>query len=281
MSYKRRNAGGRRADPQGSPPAEYGIGWMPESARLKHPNQKMTLSDRIYRTDAAAIVGIGAAVGLAFCVLVLLISLIFGLRIYGDYDTEGERLRYFGIMRGDVPKFGIVFLPEGESASVVGERVRFSDGTRYKGGMDGLLFDGEGEFTDADGNVYKGTFERGLLQGDGEILFADGGAFSGGFVDGKCDGYGEYVGADGSSYKGYYADGLKSGFGEMVYADGSVYQGYFKGGMRNGEGSYRFASGDVYTGEFRNNVIWGQGTYFFANGRVFTGEFKNGIPVTE
>ena len=279
MSYEKRNAGGRRSDPQSPPPAEYGIGWMPESARLRHPNQKKSLFDKIYRTDTSAVIGIGAAAGLAFCVLCFLVSLLFGLRIYGDYDADGARLRYFGIIRGDVPKFGVVFLPEGECAMIVGERVRFSDGTRYKGGMDGLLFDGEGEFTDADGNVYKGTFKRGLLEGAGEIHFADGGIFSGDFVDGERDGYGEFVGADGSSYKGYYADGLKSGFGEMVYADGSVYIGYFKDGMRNGEGSYRFASGDSYTGEFRNNVIWGQGTYFFASGRVFTGEFKNGVPV--
>lgn len=279
MSYKRRNS--QDSQPTSTPPAEYGIGWMPESARLPRHNQKKSLSDKIYRTPAVAVAGICAGIGVAVCILAVIISLIFGLRIYKDYDESGATIRYVGIIRRDVPSLGVIFLPDGETATVVGSRVRYSDGTRYKGGMDGLLFDGEGEFTDIDGNVYKGRFERGALEGEGEIVFADGGIFKGSFLNGERDGYGEYVGGDGSSYKGYYAEDVKSGFGEMVYSDGSVYQGYFKNGMRHGEGSYRFASGDIYTGEFRNNVIWGQGTYFFANGRVFTGEFKNGAPVTE
>lgn len=280
MSYERNNVG-KSSGANQPPPAEYGIGWMPESARLPRQNKKMTLSDRIYRTEPLTIAGVSALAGVCLCVFAILVSLVFGLRIYGDYDESGARLRYVGFINNDVPSFGVIYLPEGETATVFGQRVRFSDGTRYTGGMDGLLFNGEGEFTDEDGNVYKGVFTRGSLDGEGEIVYADGSVFSGRFVDSKCDGYGEYLGADGSSYKGYYSEGEKSGFGEMVYSDGSIYQGYFKNGMRHGEGTYRFASGDIYTGEFRNNVIWGQGSYFFANGRVFTGEFKNGVPVNE
>lgn len=261
-------------------PADHGIGWMPEGVSGVRA-EDMTLSEKIYRTPAALIVGICAAAGLAFCLVVFLISLIFGLRIYGDYDADGARLRYFGIMKGDVPVSGTIYLPDGEKGSVNGEKIRFSDGSRYEGGMDGLLFDGEGVYTDTDGNVYKGTFERGSLEGEGVIEFADGGVFRGSFLNGKRDGYGEYVGADGSSYKGYYAEDEKSGYGVLVYSDKSEYKGYFQNDMRHGEGSYRFASGDLYTGEFRNNVICGHGSYFFASGRVFTGEFKNGIPVVE
>ena len=279
MKFKIRNRRYGRARSY-SPPSEYGIGWMPDGVEGIRA-EEMTLSEKIYRTPAVVIAGICAAAGLAFCLLVFLISLIFGLRIYGDQDADGERLRYFGIMRGDAPVQGTLYLPDGEKGRVSGKKIRFSDGSRYEGGMDGLLFDGEGVYTDADGNVYKGTFERGSLEGEGTIEFADGGVFRGSFLGGKRDGYGEYTGADGSSYKGYYAEDEKSGYGVLTYSDGSVYQGYFLNGMRHGEGSYRFASGDVYTGEFKNNVIWGHGSYFFASGRVFTGEFENGSPVID
>ena len=279
MKFKIRNR--RYSRPRYSAPStEYGIGWMPEGVRGMSEDE-MSLSEKIYRTPAVMIAGICAAAGLLFCLLAFLISLIFGLRIYGDYDADGARLRYFGMMRGDVPVNGTIYLPEGEKGRVRGEKIKFSDGSLYVGGMDGLLFDGEGAFTDPEGNVYKGTFERGSLEGEGTIEFADGGVFRGGFVGGKRDGYGEYVGADGSSYKGYYAEDEKSGYGVLVYSDGSVYKGYFQSDMRHGEGSYRFASGDLYTGEFRNNVIWGHGSYFFTSGRVFTGEFRNGAPVVE
>lgn len=264
----------------GRPLPEYGIGWMPEGTEFTS-DKRMKLSDRLYRTPVSVVVGLFAAVGFLLCLLTFLLALIFGLRFYSDKNADGEVLRYFGFLKGDTPVYGTVYLPDGERGRVLREKVRFSDGSRYEGKMDGLLFDGEGAFTDTDGNVYKGYFKRGTLEGEGVIEFADGGIFSGSFVGGKRDGYGEYVGVDGSSYKGYYADDEKSGYGVFTYADGSVYKGYFKNGMRHGEGSYRFASGDLYTGEFRNNVIWGHGSYFFASGRVFTGEFRNGAPVIE
>lgn len=260
--------------------AEYGIGWMPEGAASGR-RENQSLSERIYHTPAVIVAALFGAAGLAVSLIAFLIALILGLRIYGDVNAAGESIRYFGLMKGETPVFGTIYLPDGEKGSVRGDKVRFSDGSRYEGEMDGLLFGGEGAFTDRDGNVYKGSFERGLLEGEGVIEYADKSVFRGGFVDSKRDGYGEYVGADGSVYKGYYAEDEKSGFGELTYADGSVYKGYFKNDMRHGEGSYRFASGDAYTGEFRNNVIWGHGSYFFSSGRVFTGEFRNGVPVVE
>lgn len=259
---------------------EYGIGWMPEGA-ARGRSEARTMSEKIYRTPAVIVAAFSAAAGLVVCLLAFLIALMLGLRIYNDSNEAGEAIRYFGLMRGDTPVFGTVFLPDGEKGRVRGDKIKFTDGTRYEGGLNGLLFDGEGAFTDKDGNVYKGNFLRGCLEGEGVIEYADGGVFRGGFLKGARDGYGEYVGADGSSYKGYYAEDEKSGFGELIYADGSVYRGYFKNDMRHGEGTYRFASGDAYTGEFRNNVIWGHGSYFFSSGRVFTGEFRNGVPIVE
>lgn len=251
------------------------------SKTLERPEGKMNLSDKIYRTPTVYITALSAAAGVAFCVLLTLILLIFGLRIHSDKDLEGNRIRYFGIMSRGEAVFGIIYRSDGTNGYVTGETIRFSDGTKYKGDIDGLLFEGEGSFTDKDGNVYSGNFVNGRLEGEGRITYADGSSFTGTFVSGKQDGYGEYVGADGSSYKGYHANGEKSGYGEFIYPDGSVYSGYFQNGMRHGEGTYRFASGDNYTGEFRNNVIWGSGSYFFTSGRVFSGEFHNGAPVLE
>ena len=268
----------RRGEAPPPKPAEYGIGWMPEGAR--RAGEKLPISDRIYRTPALTVVGISVAAAVIFSTVILVVALICGLTIHSETDPNGEKISFFGIMDKNTAKYGILYLPDGENARISGEKVRFSDGSRYEGGMYGLLFDGEGEFTDPDGNVYKGSFKDGLLEGEGEIVFSDGSVFRGSFLGGKREGYGEFTGADGSSYKGYYAEDVKSGFGEMVYADGGVYKGYFKNGMRHGEGNYRFPSGDIYTGEFKNNIIWGQGSYFFANGRVFTGEFKNGVPIT-
>ena len=243
--------------------------------------QKMSLADRIYRTPAVHIASVSAISGAAFCLLLAIILLICGFRVVSDTDVEGNTIRYAGIMSEGRPTLGRLYLPNGEKGSVRGDRVKFSDGRRYEGGMEGLLFSGEGSLTDADGNVYSGNFIDGLLEGSGTISYADGSGFTGSFKLGLQEGYGEYTGADGSSYKGNHSNGERSGYGVLTYSDGSVYKGDFERGMRHGQGSYLFASGDSYTGQFRNNTIWGQGSYFFAGGRVFTGEFRNGIPVIE
>ena len=265
--------------PSGYRSPEHGIGWMAE--RESSGTEEMSLSDRLYRTPLVLVAGFFAAAGVILCIFTLLIALIFGLRVYNDETESGEAVRYFGIMRGETPVWGTIYLPDGERGRVLSDKVRFTDGRRYEGGLLGLFFEGDGVLTDADGNVYKGSFENGYLEGECTIEFSDGSTFAGSFVHGERDGYGEYVGADGSSYKGYYSEDEKSGYGVLTYTDGSVYKGYFQNGMRHGEGTYRFASGDTYTGEFRNNVISGQGSYFFVSGRVFSGEFRNGVPVIE
>ncbi len=244
-------------------------------------SEKMSLFDRIYRTPAVHIASISAISGAAFCLLLAIILLICGFRVVSDVDVEGNTIRYAGIMSEGRPTLGRLYLPNGEKGRVTGDRVKFSDGRRYEGGMEGLVFSGEGTLTDADGNVYSGNFINGLLEGNGTVTYADGSTFAGSFKNGKKDGYGEYMGADGSSYKGNHMNGERWGYGVLIYADGSEYKGSFENGMRHGQGSYRFASGDSYTGQFRNNTIWGQGSYFFASGRVYTGEFRNGIPVIE
>ena len=241
----------------------------------------MSLSDRIYRTPAVHIALFSAIAGAALCLLTAIVILICGFRISSDTDPEGNIMRFAGITSDGSPSMGILYLPDGEWAWVSGGRVKFSDGRRYSGQMDGLKISGEGSLTDAYGNVYSGYFIDGRLEGDGSVLYADGSAYVGGFKEGLQDGYGEYSGTDGSSYKGNYVKGERTGYGVLTYPDGSVYKGSFENDMRHGQGSYTFASGDCYTGQFRNNLIWGQGSYFFVSGRVFTGEFQNGIPVIE
>ena len=242
--------------------------------------EKMSLSDRLYRTPAIQVAVASALAGIAACVLAFIILLICGLRIHTDHDHSGNTVRYFGIMSKDRPVFGTIYQPEGVRGYVFGNTVRFSDGSKYTGEMYGLNFNGEGTYKDSEGNVYKGSFVNGLIEGNGEATYTDGSTYVGGFHEGKRDGYGELTLKDGGGYKGYHSEDEKSGYGVYTYPDGSVYMGYFKDGMRHGQGTYRFACQDSYTGEFRNNVIWGNGSYFFASGRVFTGEFCNGVPVT-
>ena len=171
----------RRPEPPARKPVEYGIGWMPEGAQR---DEQLGLVDRIYRPPAVIVAALFGAAGLAVSLIALLLSLIFGLRIYGDVDALGRELRYFGFMRGGEPTLGTLYLPDGERGRVRGDRIKFTDGTVYEGDLDGLLFDGKGSFTDSDGNVYKGSFENGLLEGEGVIEYADGSVFRGEFLAG-------------------------------------------------------------------------------------------------
>lgn len=246
--------------------------------------KKLTAEEMIYRTPMVYVVSFSAAAALALCLIGALLMLILG---FGFVTTEvdGVEIRYFGVMRDGTPSFGWMRDSEGNRGFISGNRVKYSDGSRYEGERVGFYYSGEGRFTDGDGNVYTGSFYMGKLSGSVHADYADGGSFDGEYLNGLKHGYGveKHIDENGFQwgYSGEYAEGEENGYGEFIYPDGSRYNGNFSNGMRHGEGEYRFASGDRYTGEFRNNVITGTGTYFFASGRVFSGEFVNGVPVLE
>ena len=238
-----------------------------------------SLRDKIFHTPMLHVVAFSAVAAVAIVLFATLVLLICGFRYRSLSLADGTSVRWIGILSGDTPVFGRLATEKGDKAFVCGSHVKYAGGARYEGGFSGMLFNGEGVYTDKNGNIYRGTFYDGQLYGEVQIEYADGSLFLGSYYEGKKDGYGEYTGADGVSYKGYYAQGEKCGYGTFVYADGSSYEGYFDDDMRNGQGRYRFASGDTYTGEFRNNFMHGTGTYFFAaTGRVFSGRFVNGVP---
>ena len=239
----------RPAPRQGHAAARSGYGYEPERTQ-NHPNNhavvntpeaSMSLSDKLYRTPALHVAAISAAVGVAFCVILALFLLIFGLRVTKTVDINGSEVSYFGLTSKGEPTLGRLFFAEGESAFVFGGSIRYSDGSVYKGNTDGgILPHGQGSMKDPDGNIFSGNFVNGVLEGEGTVTYADGSTFKGDFFKGKPDGYGEFTGSDGSSYKGYYSEGEESGNGIKVYTDGSIYRGEFKDGMRHGQGSYRF-----------------------------------------
>ena len=238
---------------------------------------KMSLFDRVYRTPAVYVISICVAAAVALFLFCTLIFFICGGGSH-TYEIGGVTYNYFGFSRRDVPVFGTFKCSDGSGGSVSGGKVRFKDGSTYKGGLSGLSFEGEGEYTDKYGNRHVGTFKDGKQTGGGFVYYADGGKYAGQFESGLFHGYGEVTYADGSTYKGYFREGEKSGYGQFTYADGGTYKGYFEKDMRHGEGEYRFPSGDTYTGEFKYNLMDGFGTYFFTSGRVFSGEFVAGVP---
>lgn len=243
------------------------------------------LEEKLYKIPMIYVIAGAAASALAICLLTAIIMLICGFGYRAEVLEGGSEVRYFGVMRDGAPSFGWLRFEDGTKGFVAGGKIKYSDGSRYEGGLSGFYYNGNGRYTDSNGDVYVGSFSEGKLHGEVRIEYADGGQFNGTYVGGLCEGYGESVhkGESGEwGYKGEYAAGEENGYGIYIYPDGSVYEGYFKDGMRHGQGKYRFASGDTYTGEFRNNVITGSGSYMFYNsGRVFSGEFVNGIPVFE
>lgn len=240
---------------------------------------KPSLEEKIYRAPVINVVSMFSCLAVALVLLLAIIFFILGGSFLTDHGEDGTLYRYVGLMRGDVPYFGVFKGTDGTGGRISGDKVKFNDGSVYEGELRFLKFHGKGCFTDTYGNMFEGVYENGLLTGEGTVSYADGSSFNGNFSGGLFEGYGEITHADGSSYRGFYSAGEKSGYGELTYTDGSVYKGDFLRDMRHGNGEYRFSSGDVYTGEFKNNLMSGLGSYFFSSGRVYRGRFVAGVPM--
>lgn len=197
---------------------------------------------------------VAAALGLfVFAVIILLLT---GLRFVKTDNEKSTDYRYFGWIYGGVPAAGFLHGTDGTVATVSGERVRYSDGSVYRGKLSGFM-----------------------KQGNGVLVLRDGSVYSGGFENDRFSGYGEFRRTDGSGYSGTYLEGKYSGEGTLIFPGGDSYTGSFADGEMSGAGRFAYSNGDSFTGSFEHDMRT-SGVYLWADGGSIEGKFDNNLPVT-
>ncbi len=240
---------------------------------------------------------------IAAVALIFIILMICGVRYTKDTRADGSTIKFFGIANANGIQNGWISADGARGRIADGNKITYSNGDVYEGGMAGLKKSGTGTYTYkngdvyvgsfaddrangsgtmtyANGNVYTGAFKDGLPDGEGTLTYKSGDTYVGSFAAGRKNGKGTYTSGD-AVYTGAYVNDVREGEGKQVYANGDVYEGTFKNDMRNGQGTYTFANGERYVGSFRDNQLSGEGTYTWPSGKTYTGRFENGKIVEE
>ena len=240
---------------------------------------------------------------IAAVTLIFIILMICGVRYTKDTRADGSTIKFFGIANASGIQNGWISADGTRGRIADGNKITYSNGDVYEGGMAGLKKSGTGTYTYkngdvyvgsfaddrangsgtmtyANGNVYTGAFKDGLPDGEGTLTYKSGDTYVGSFAAGRKNGKGTYTSGD-AVYTGAYVNDVREGEGKQVYANGDVYEGTFKNDMRNGQGTYTFANGERYVGSFRDNQLSGEGTYTWPSGKTYTGRFENGKIVEE
>ncbi len=202
------------------------------------------------------------AITAAATLSLFIILFLTGLRLTGGETADGTKIKYFGWIYGGTPALGVMSLSDGRTAGVGGGRISYSDGTVYRGELDGFDPDGFGTLTFADGSSYTGYFDMGKYSSQLDA--------TGKLVGGKL------VLADGSSYEGGFSNGVYHGEGTLFYSDGSVFRGTFENGERK-NGKLTYYDGSAFEGEFKNDMRY-NGKYSWENGESIEGYFENNMP---
>lgn len=240
---------------------------------------------------------------IAAVALIFIILMICGVRYTKDTRADGSTIKFFGIANANGIQNGWISADGARGRIADGNKITYSNGDVYEGGMAGLKKSGTGTYTYKNGDVYVGSFADDRANGSGTMTYANGNVYTGAFKDGQPDGEGTLTYKSGDTYVGSFAAGRKNGKGtytsgdavyigayvndvregegKQVYANGDVYEGTFKNDMRNGQGTYTFANGERYVGSFRDNQLSGEGTYTWPSGKTYTGRFENGKIVEE
>lgn len=240
---------------------------------------------------------------IAAVTLIFIILMICGVRYTKDTRADGSTIKFFGIANASGIQNGWISADGARGRIADGNKITYSNGDVYEGGMAGLKKSGTGTYTYKNGDVYVGSFADDRANGSGTMTYANGNVYTGAFKDGQPDGEGTLTYKSGDTYVGSFAAGRKNGKGtytsgdavytgayvndvregegKQVYANGDVYEGTFKNDMRNGQGTYTFANGERYVGSFRDNQLSGEGTYTWPSGKTYTGRFENGKIVEE
>ena len=114
-------------------------------------------------------------------------------------------------------------------------RLRFKDGSYYKGDMQNERFTGFGLFVSHTGDQYEGDFKDNVRHGKGTQLDT----------------------LDGSIYHGNFVMGSKEGPGSITYLSGNQFTGQFKYDHPRGVGSYKLVFGKDMEKDIVNLRVFG------------------------
>lgn len=124
---------------------------------------------------------------------------------------------------------------------------------KYKGSVNTAnVPHGKGRMKYKDGSIYKGSWVNGKHNGNGLLHFQSGNVYRGQFINGMRQGYGEFFYSQvKEKYVGYWIADQKNGKGEYYFKDGSFFRGKFENDTKNGIGMVTSET-MVYTGTWRN-----------------------------
>ncbi len=186
--------------------------------------------------------------------------------------------------------------------------LKYNDGGKYIGELEGGQFSGHGVFYFKDGSKYIGSWKNHNFHGNGKFYYKDGRVKSGiwekgemikkmvsksGCISGNCEeGYGVYVDKSGRKHISFKERG-KPTRSIIYYGNGSKYIGATKGYKRQGTGVLYQADGVIETGVWSDDRLLGTvkqgkgcvsgncnngvGTYIYHNNTRYYGSFNNSL----
>ncbi|MCF0114660.1 MAG: hypothetical protein HUJ56_04850, partial [Erysipelotrichaceae bacterium] len=156
-------------------------------------------------------------------------------------------------------------------------RILYSDGSTYKGRLNGGKPHGQGKFIGANGTAYyEGDFKDGKRSGygTGTETSTDGNKYEGEFRNGLWHGKGTITYANGSMYEGQLKYRQRDGYGIMIYEDGTTYEGSWEKSKRSGQGRFQSSNGTISEGEWREDKMIRISKMTFVNGAFYEGILK-------
>lgn len=160
-------------------------------------------------------------------------------------------------------------------------KIRYPDGSVYKGSLSMDRPDGEGTLTCTDGRYYTGIFIcDGLPTGEFTLHYPNGDTYTGMMVNGVPAGdKGIMKYADGdAAEKRNGSDRQDENHTVIKYPNGDVYEGETgSDGKPDGTGIMKYADGRIYEGDFRNGRRDGMGVMTYPDGHTATGIWENDI----
>ena len=160
--------------------AKRGRAPIPKKPRHQTPPIRIKLPPKLRAVLLAA----------AAVVLVFILLLICGVRYTKDTRADGSPVKFFGIVNASGIQSGWLAADGARGHITDGNKITYSNGDVYEGGMAGLMKSGTGTYTYKNGDVYVGSFADDRANGSGTMTYANGNVYTGAFKDGLPDGEG-------------------------------------------------------------------------------------------